>query len=42
MYLIFHVISEDHLIEDSIEFMSESSWQYDTNLASLVTIGIVI
>ena len=42
MYLIFLVISKDHLLEGSFEFIGGSSFQYITNVTSLVTIDIMI
>ena len=40
--LVCHVISWDHLIEGSCEFMAGSTWHYFTTLISLMTIGIAI
>ena len=42
MYFNCHVTPQDHSIEVSCMFMSESSSQYITTLKSLVTIGILI
>ena len=42
MYLICHLTSQDHLIEESFEFLCGRSSQYDTILTGLVTTGIVI
>ena len=41
-YLIFHVNSQNHLIEGSCKFMNETSLLYVTTMPSLVTIGIVV
>ena len=41
-YLIFHVTSQNHLIEGSCKFMNETSLLYVTTMPSLVTIGIVV
>ena len=40
-YLIFHENFENHVIEGSSNFMSESSSCYVTISSSLVSIGIV-
>ena len=41
-YLIFHVTSQNHLIEGSCKFMKETSLLYVTAMPSLVAIGIVV
>ena len=41
-YLIFHVISKNHVTEGSCKFMSGMSLFYSTILPSLVAIGIVL
>ena len=38
----YHVTSQDHVIEGSRNFVSETSSLYVTTLPSLVTIGIVV
>ena len=40
MYLICHVTSHDHLIEESCNFMGGEFLQYVTTLISIVTVEI--
>ena len=41
-YLIFHVTSQNHLIERSSKFMNKTSLLYVTIMPSLVAIDIVV
>ena len=41
-YLIFHVTSQNHLIEGSCKFMGKTSLLYVTTIPSLVVIHIVV
>ena len=41
-YLIFHVTSQNHLIEGSCKFLNETSLLYVTAMPSLVAIVIVV
>ena len=41
-YLVFHVTSQNHLIEGSCKFMIETSLLYVTVMSSLMAIGIVV
>ena len=41
-YLMFHVISQNHLIEGSCKFINETSLLYVITMPSLVAIGIVV
>ena len=41
-YIIFHVTSQNHLIEGSYKFMDKISLLYVTTMPSLATIDIVV
>ena len=41
-YLIFHVTSQNHLMEGSCKFMNKTSLLYVTTMSSLVAIDIVV
>ena len=41
-YLLYHVSSQDHVIEGTDHFTGGSSEQYVTNLPSILATGIVV
>ena len=42
LFLVCHVISEDHLIKGSCDFIGGSPSSYVATLSSLMPIGIVV